>query len=315
MVAKGRSHPELAEAIARELHIDLLPTTTYDFANSETYVRYGESIRGTDLFIIQPNATPVNESLMELLLMLDAAKRASVGRVTAVIPFLAYARQDKKSRGREPISARLVSDLLATAGADRVMSIDLHSPQIQGFFDMPVDHLEAMPVLVDYVRTRVDLTNVCVVSPDAGRIKVAEQWATSFDGCPLAFVHKTRDVTRPNQSHANRVVGDVQGRDCVLVDDLIDTGGTITEAAKVVLGAGAKSVTIAATHGVLSPPAAQRLHESGVKEVVVTDTLPIDSARRFAELTVLSIAPMLARAIRTVFEDSSVTSLFDNNGT
>ncbi|QAY69037.1 ribose-phosphate diphosphokinase [Xylanimonas protaetiae] len=313
VLAAGRAHPELADAVARELGIKLLPVSAYDFANSETYVRFGESIRGTDIFLLQSHTQPVNQWLMEQLLMVDAAKRASARTITAVVPFYAYARQDKKSRGREPISARLVADLLRTAGADRIMSVDLHTPQIQGFFDGPVDHLWAMPVLTDYVRTRVDLENVAVVSPDAGRIRVAEQWAAKLGGCPLAFVHKTRDVTQPNKSHANRVVGDVAGKECVLVDDLIDTGGTIAEAVKVTLDAGAKSVIVAATHGVLSPPAAQRLHECGATEVVITDTLPIEPAKRFAELTVLSIAPYLARAIREVFDDGSVTSLFDGN--
>ncbi|QAY61953.1 ribose-phosphate diphosphokinase [Xylanimonas allomyrinae] len=313
VLATGRAHTELADAVAKELDIALLPVSAYDFANSETYVRFGESIRGTDIFLIQSHTAPVNQWLMEQLLMVDAAKRASAHRITVVAPFYAYARQDKKSRGREPISARLVADLLRTAGADRIMSVDLHTPQIQGFFDGPVDHLWAMPVLTDYVRTRVDLENVAVVSPDAGRIRVAEQWAAKLGGAPLAFVHKTRDVTQPNKSHANRVVGEVEGRECVLVDDLIDTGGTIAEAVKVILDAGAKSVLVAATHGVLSPPAAQRLHECGATEVVITDTLPIDPAKRFAELTVLSIAPLLARAIREVFDDGSVTSLFDGN--
>jgi ribose-phosphate pyrophosphokinase len=313
VLAAGRAHPDLAEAVAQELGIKLLPVSAYDFANSETYVRFGESIRGTDVFLLQSHTQPVNQWLMEQLLMVDAAKRASARTITAVVPFYAYARQDKKSRGREPISARLVADLLRTAGADRIMSVDLHTPQIQGFFDGPVDHLWAMPVLTEYVRTRVDLQNVAVVSPDAGRIRVAEQWSAKLGGCPLAFVHKTRDVTQPNKSHANRVVGEVEGKECVLVDDLIDTGGTIAEAVKVILDAGAKSVLVAATHGVLSAPAAQRLHECGVTEVVVTDTLPIEPAKRFAELTVLSIAPYLARAIRAVFDDGSVTSLFDGN--
>ncbi|ACZ31722.1 ribose-phosphate pyrophosphokinase [Xylanimonas cellulosilytica DSM 15894] len=313
VLAAGRAHPELADAVARELGIKLLPVSAYDFANSETYVRFGESIRGTDIFLLQSHTAPVNQWLMEQLLMVDAAKRASARTVTAVVPFYAYARQDKKSRGREPISARLVADLLRTAGADRIMSVDLHTPQIQGFFDGPVDHLWAMPVLTEYVRTRVDLENVAVVSPDAGRIRVAEQWSAKLGGCPLAFVHKTRDVTQPNKSHANRVVGEVEGKECVLVDDLIDTGGTIAEAVKVTLDAGAKSVLVAATHGVLSPPAAQRLHECGATEVIITDTLPIEPPKRFAELTVLSIAPYLAKAIREVFDDGSVTSLFDGN--
>ncbi|MEL7976724.1 ribose-phosphate diphosphokinase [Isoptericola sp. F-RaC21] len=313
VLATGRAHPELAEAVAKELGIELLPVSAYDFANSETYVRFSESVRGSDIFLLQSHTAPVNQWLMEQLLMVDAAKRGSARSITAVAPFYAYARQDKKSRGREPISARLVADMLKTAGADRVLSVDLHTPQIQGFFDGPVDHLWAMPVLVDYVRTRVDLSNVAVVSPDAGRIRVAEQWAAKLGGCPLAFVHKTRDVTRPNQAVANRVVGEVEGRDCVLVDDLIDTGGTIAEAVKVVMDAGARSVTVAATHGVLSDPAAQRLQECGAAEVVVTDTLPITADKRFDKLTVLSIAPLVARAIREVFDDGSVTSLFDGN--
>ncbi|MFD7022349.1 ribose-phosphate diphosphokinase [Promicromonospora sukumoe] len=313
VLAAGRAHPELAKNVAKELGIDLLGVSAYDFANSETYVRFSESVRGMDLFLLQSHTMPVNQWIMEQLLMVDAAKRASAHSVTVVAPFFGYARQDKKSRGREPISARLIADMFKTAGADRLMSVDLHTAQIQGFFDGPVDHLWAMPILVDYVRTRVDVENVTVVSPDAGRIRVAEIWASKLGGGPLAFVHKTRDVTRPNQSVANRVVGDVQGRDCVLVDDLIDTGGTIAEAVKVIMAAGAKSVTVAATHGVLSGPAAQRLTECGAREVVVTDTLPIEDDRRFDNLKVLSIAPLLASAINEVHSDGSVTSLFDGN--
>ncbi|MFJ3405718.1 ribose-phosphate diphosphokinase [Promicromonospora sp. NPDC090134] len=313
VLAAGRAHPELAKNVAKELGIDLLGVSAYDFANSETYVRFSDSVRGMDLFLLQSHTMPVNQWIMEQLLMVDAAKRASAHSVTVVAPFFGYARQDKKSRGREPISARLIADLFKTAGADRLMSVDLHTAQIQGFFDGPVDHLWAMPILVDYVRTRVDVENVTVVSPDAGRIRVAEIWASKLGGGPLAFVHKTRDVTRPNQSVANRVVGDVQGRDCVLVDDLIDTGGTIAEAVKVIMAAGAKSVTVAATHGVLSGPAKQRLTECGAREVVVTDTLPIEEDRRFDTLKVLSIAPLLASAINEVHSDGSVTSLFDGN--
>lgn len=243
--------------------------------------------------------------------MIDAAKRASAKRITAVAPYYPYARQDKKHLGREPISARLIADLYKTAGADRIMSVDLHASQEQGFFDGPVDHLWAMPVLVDYVRSRVDLSNVCMVSPDAGRIRVAEKWSAKLGGCPLAFVHKTRDTTRPNVAVANRVVGDVAGKQCVMVDDMIDTAGTISEAVKVVMNAGAASVVVAATHGILSDPAAQRLSECGAQEVIVTDTLPIALEKRFDKLTILPIAPLLARAIREVFDDGSVTSLFD----
>jgi ribose-phosphate pyrophosphokinase len=311
VLISGRAHPELADDVARELGVELVPTTAYDFANGEIYVRFGESVRGADAFVLQSHTSPINQWIMEQLIMVDALKRASAKTITVILPFYGYSRQDKKHRGREPISARLMADLFKTAGADRLMSVDMHSAQTQGFFDGPVDHLWAMPLLVDYVRTRVDPTNVAVVSPDAGRIRVAEQWAAKLGGCPLAFIHKTRDITRPNRAVANRVVGDVEGRTAILTDDLIDTGGTIAEAVRVCLAAGAKDVIVAATHGVLSPPAAQRLSGSGAREVVVTDTLPIDEEHRFDKLTVLSIAPLLARAIREVFDDGSVTSLFD----
>ncbi|MFC7404868.1 ribose-phosphate diphosphokinase [Georgenia alba] len=311
VLVSGRAHPQLAADVARELDIELLPTTAYDFANGEIYVRFAESVRGTDVFVLQSHTTPINEWLMEQLLMVDALKRGSAKRITVVAPFFPYARQDKKHKGREPISARLVADMFKTAGADRLLSVDLHAAQTQGFFDGPVDHLWAMPILTDYVRTRIDAERAAVVSPDAGRIRVAEQWAAKLGGVPLAFVHKTRDISRPNQAVANRVVGDVEGRTAILVDDLIDTGGTIAEAVKVVLDAGASDVIVAATHGVLSDPAARRLTESGAREVVVTDTLPIAPDKRFPQLTVLPIAPLLARAIREVFDDGSVTSLFD----
>lgn len=311
ILVSGRAYPELAAAVGEELQTGVLPTTAYDFANGEIYVRFNESVRGCDAFVIQSHTEPINKWVMEQLIMIDALKRASAKRITVVAPFYPYGRQDKKHLGREPISARLMSDLFKAAGADRLMSVDLHAAQAQGFFDGPVDHLWAMPVLVDYVRTRVDLSNVVVVSPDAGRIRVAEKWSQKLGGAPLAFIHKTRDTTRPNVAVANRVVGDVVGRECVLVDDLIDTGGTIAEAVKVLLASGAKDVIVVATHGVLSDPATQRLSECGAREVVVTNTLPIVPSKRFDKLTILSIAPLLARAIREVFDDGSVTSLFD----
>ena len=311
VLVSGRAHPALAEDVARELDVEMVPTTAYDFANGEIYVRYGESVRGADAFVLQSHTSPINQWIMEQLIMVDALKRASAKTITVVQPFYGYARQDKKHRGREPISARLMADLFKTAGADRLMSVDLHAAQTQGFFDGPVDHLWAMPLLVDYVRSRVDVTNVAVVSPDAGRIRVAEQWAEKLGGAPLAFIHKTRDINQPNRSVANRVVGEVEGRTCVLTDDLIDTGGTIAEAVRVLLKDGAKDVIVAATHGVLSDPAQRRLQECGAREVVVTDTLPIPEDRRFEKLTVLSIAPLVARAIREVFDDGSVTSLFE----
>ncbi len=310
VLVAGRSHPKLAADVANQLGIDVLETTAYDFASGEMYVRYTQSVRGADVYVLQAHSEPINNWIMEQLIMIDALKRASAGSITAICPMMGYARQDKKHLGREPISSRLIFDLFRTAGADRIMSVDLHAAQSQGFFDGPVDHLQAMPVLVEYVRTRVDLSNVAVVSPDAGRIRVAEQWSAQLGGGPLAFVHKTRDINRPNHAVANRVVGDVEGKDCVLVDDLIDTAGTICEACNVVLKAGAKSVIVVATHGVLSNPATERLKNCGAREVVVTDTVPIPEEKRWDGLTVLSIAPLIAGAMKEVFQDGSVAHLF-----
>jgi ribose-phosphate pyrophosphokinase len=250
---------------------------------------------------------------MEQLIMVDALKRASAKRITVVMPFYGYARQDKKHRGREPISARLIADLFKTAGADRLMAVDLHTAQIQGFFDGPVDHLWALPILADHVAANYGTQQLTVVSPDAGRIRVAEMWSERLSGAPLAFIHKTRDLNRPNEAFANRVVGDVAGRTCVVVDDMIDTGSTITKATDALYAEGAADVVIAATHAVLSGPAVDRLKNCPVREVIVTNTLPIPEERRFDKLTMLPIAPLIGRAIREVFEDGSVTSLFDGN--
>jgi ribose-phosphate pyrophosphokinase len=311
MVFSGRAHPELAEEVASLLDITLVPTTAYEFANSEIYVRFQDSVRGSDAFVIQSHTAPVNEWIMEHLIMVDALKRASAKRITVVMPFYGYARQDKKHRGREPISARLMADLFRTAGADRLIAVDLHTDQIQGFFDGPVDHLMALPVLTDYVREKYGDQQLAIVSPDAGRIKVAERWSARLGGAPLAFIHKTRDIHRPNESVANRVVGEVRGRICILVDDMIDTGGTIVKAAEALMNEGAAGVVIAATHPILSDPAVDRLKNCPATEVIVTDTLPIPGDRHFDKLTVLSIAPLISRAIREVFEDGSVTSIFD----
>ncbi|WGH91831.1 ribose-phosphate diphosphokinase [Auritidibacter ignavus] len=313
VLASGRAHPQLADEIAEALGTELLSLSAYDFANGEIYVRPGESVRGKDCFVIQAHPAPLNNWLMEQLLLVDAMKRASARRITVVSPFYPYARQDKKGRGREPISGRLVADLYKAAGADRIMSVDLHTAQIQGFFDGPVDHLFAVPILADYIRGKVGDSEVTVVSPDTGRVRVAEQWADRLGGVPLAFVHKTRDLTTPNKAESKTVVGKIEGRTCVLIDDMIDTGGTIAGAVRVLKEAGAKDVIIAATHPVFSDPAAQRLAECGAREVVVTNTLPIPAAKKFENLTVLSIAPLVARAIKEVFEDGSVTSLFDGN--
>jgi ribose-phosphate pyrophosphokinase len=250
---------------------------------------------------------------MEQLIMVDALKRASAKRITVIMPFYPYARQDKKHKGREPISARLIADLFKTAGADRIMTVDLHTAQIQGFFDGPVDHLFAQTLLSQYVREKYATENVTVVSPDAGRTKLAEKWADDLGGVPIAFIHKTRDPLRPNEVVANRVVGEVRDRLCVVIDDMVDTGGTIAKAVDQLLAEGAADVVVAASHGVLSGPAPERLSSCGAREVVFTNTLPIPDEKRFANLTVLSIAPLLARAIQEVFEDGSVTSLFDGN--
>ena len=309
----GRGFPELSEAVAAELGIPLTPTSAYDFANGEIFVRFEESVRGCDAFVIQSHTTPVNKQIMEQLIMVDALKRASAKRITVVAPFYGYARQDKKHRGREPITARLMADLYKTAGADRLMVVDLHTSQIQGFFDGPVDHLFALPMLANYVGSKVDRSRLTIVSPDSGRVRVAERWSELLGGCPIAFIHKTRDPRVPNESMTGKVVGEVEGQTCVVIDDMIDTAGTITKAVDALFAAGAKEVIIAATHAVFSGPAIDRLKASKVTEVVVTDSLPIDEDKRFDGLTVLSIAPLLARAIREVFEDGSVTSLFDGH--
>ncbi|VXC06919.1 ribose-phosphate pyrophosphokinase [Nocardioides sp. AX2bis] len=313
MVFSGRAHPVLAQEVADLLGTALVPQSAYEFANGELYVRFEESVRGCDAFVLQSHTAPINEWIMEHLLMVDALKRASAKRITVVMPFYGYARQDKKHRGREPISARLVADLFKTAGADRLITVDLHADQIQGFFDGPVDHLMALPILADYVKQQYGGQSLCVVSPDAGRIKVAERWSARLGGAPLAFIHKTRRTDRPNETVANRVVGEVKGRMCVLVDDMIDTGGTIVKAAEAIMAEGAAGVIIAATHAILSDPAVERLKSSPAVEVVVTNTLPLGDDVSFDKLTCLSIAPLVGRAIREVFEDGSVTSMFDGH--
>ncbi|MEY2847663.1 MAG: hypothetical protein RI885_328 [Actinomycetota bacterium] len=310
VLVSGRAHPQLAADIAAELHSELVHTDARTFANGEIYARYDESVRGCDAFVIQSHTSPINEWLMEQLIMVDALKRASAKRITVVAPFYPYARQDKKGRGREPISARLVADLFAAAGADRIMSVDLHAAQIQGFFDGPVDHLFAMPVLLEHFQERLDPATLTVVSPDMGRVRVADIWSDKL-GAPLAIIHKRRDPLVPNQVSVHEIVGDVKGRVCLLVDDLIDTGRTIAKAAEALKEQGATRVVVAATHAVFSPPAVDLLQSEFIDSVVVTDTLPIPDEKRFATLTVLPIAPLIARAINAVFNDGSVTSMFD----
>jgi ribose-phosphate pyrophosphokinase len=309
MLFSGRAYPELAQEVADNLKIEPTPTAAYDFANGETFVRFLESVRGSDAFVIQSHTAPINQWIMEQLIMVDALKRASAKTITVVAPFFGYARQDKKHRGREPVSARLMADLFKTAGADRIITVDLHTAQIQGFFDGPVDHLFALDLLADHVERKLDTSQVTVVAPDAGRVRVAERWTDRL-GCPLAIIHKRRDPEVANQVKVFEVVGQVEGRTCVIVDDMIDTGGTIVKAADALFEQGAARVIATATHGVLSGPAVDRLKNSRISEVVLTNTLPISEEKQFDKLTVLSIAPLIASAINAVFSDGSVTSLF-----
>jgi len=310
MLFSGRAYPELGREIADYLGIEPTPTTLFDFANTEIFVRFLESVRGCDAFVVQSHTAPINKWIMEQLIMVDALKRASANRITVVAPFFGYARQDKKSRGREPVSARLMADLFRAAGAHRLMAVDLHTAQIQGFFDGPVDHLFALPILASYLEGKLDLSQVTVVAPDAGRVRVCERWTDRL-GCPLAIIHKRRDPDVANQLKMLEVVGQVAGRTCIVVDDMIDTGSTIANAAETLFDQGAATVIVTATHGVLSGPAVDLLKNSLISEVIVTNTLPIEPEKRFDKLTVLSIAPLIARAITEVFSEGSVTSLFD----
>ncbi len=310
MLFAGSGHRSLSEEIAQSLDVPLSSVTLSNFANGELYCRYDENLRGADVFVLQTHCEPINDRIFEQLIMIDAAKRASAKRITAVCPFYGYARQDRKAAGREPITARLLADLLTVAGADRVVTVDLHTGQIQGFFDFPVDHLTAVPLLADYVANRVD-GEVTVVAPDAGGGKLARRFANCLDvEAELAFVDKSRPKGTHNIAVANDVVGVIEGRHCVLVDDMIDTAGSITAGAELLMDRGAESVIIAATHGLLSGPAVDRLKNARVREVVVTNTLPISDDKRFDNLTVLSIAPIVAEVLGAVFGDKSVSELF-----
>ncbi|WP_093628316.1 ribose-phosphate diphosphokinase [Streptomyces sp. 3213.3] len=310
LLFSGRAHPELADRIARELGTGLVPAQARDFANGEIYVRFEQSVRGADCFVVQSHTAPINTWIMEQLIMIDALKRASARSVTVVAPFYGYSRQDKKHKGREPISARLVADLLTAAGADRVITIDLHTDQIVGFFDGPVDHLFALPTLADHIAAGTDRDRLTVVSPDAGRVRVADRWCDRL-GAPLAIVHKKRDKDIAHQVSVHEVVGEVAGRVCVLVDDMVDTAGTICAAADALYASGAEDVIVAATHGILSGPAVDRLKNSRVSRFVFTDTLPTAAATGLDKVEVLSVAPLIAHAIREIFENGSVTSLMD----
>ena len=312
----GRTHPVLAQEVAAHLEVQLGDANIVEFANGELRPRFGESVRGGDVFIMQTHCSTegrsINDSIMEQLIMIDAAYRASAKRVTAVCPFYGYARQDRKSDGREPITARLIADLFKAAGAKRMVSIDLHSGQIQGFFEGPVDHLTAMPVLEKYVRQHAR-NEVVIVSPDAGRVKVAERFAQHLAdmNADVAFINKRRPKNTTNVAVAKEVIGEVEGRLCILADDMIDTGGTIVSAADLLMARGATEVLAMATHGVLSGPAIERLEKSVISRVVLTNTLPLPKEKQIAKIEVLSVAKILADALAAIFDETSVSDLFD----
>jgi ribose-phosphate pyrophosphokinase len=311
MLFSGTTHPALSQEIADNLGVPISPCKISRFASGEIYVRAEDSVRGADVFIVQTHAEPINESIMEQLVMIDAMKRASAKRITAVVPYYGYSRQDKKGLAREPISAKLVADLLTVAGSDRVVSVDLHAGQIQGYFDFPFDHLTALPVLTNYLREEHGLYDgdVVVVAPDAGRIKTAER-LREYLHADLAFLYKRRSRTEAHKIEEMAVVGEVDRRPCILVDDMIDTGSTVAKGAGVLAAHGAGPIYVAATHGVLSGKAVQGLEESPIQEVVVTNTVPIPEDKQLGKLKVLSIAPLIADALRAVFEESSVSEIF-----
>jgi ribose-phosphate pyrophosphokinase len=303
----GNANRELAEKVSASLGIALTDTIVKTFSDGEIMVQINENVRGSDVFVIQPTCTPVNNNLMELLLIIDALKRASARRITAVIPYYGYARQDRKVQPRVPISSKLVADLLTAAGTHRILTIDLHAAQIQGFFDIPVDHLYAAPVLHDYFRS-LKFDNLVVVSPDAGGVERARLFAKRLNGS-LAIIDKRREVA--NVSKVMHVIGDVRGKDAIILDDMIDTAGTITQAAVAIREKGAHSVMAACSHAVLSGPAIRLINESPLEKIVTTDTIPLaEKAAVCAKLQVLSIAGLLAEAIRRIHDESSVNSLF-----
>jgi len=306
-VFSGNANPALADEICRCLEVPRGAALVKAFMDGEIYLQIQENVRGADVFVVQPTCKPVERNLMELLLMLDALKRASADRVTAVLPYYGYARQDRKDKPRVPISAKLIAGLLERAGADRILALDLHAAQIQGFFDIPVDHLFAMPVIIEYVRS-LQTNGFAVVSPDAGGVERARGFAKRLNA-PLAIIDKRREDV--NVAEAMHVIGDVTDKDCLIVDDLIDTAGTLVKSAEALLRYGAASVTACATHAVLSGPAVRRIQESPIKEVVLTNSIPLsEEARQCGRIRILSVATLLASAIRSIYEESSVSTLF-----
>ncbi len=306
----GNSNPALARAIADYLELPLTEASVRRFADEEVFVEIHENVRGEDIFVIQSTSFPANDNLMELLICIDALRRASATRITAVLPYFGYARQDRKPGPRTPISAKLVANLITTAGADRVLAVDLHAGQIQGFFDIPTDNLYAAPVMAVDILERSGADNLMVVSPDVGGVVRARALARRLDNAPLAIVDKRRD--KPGQSEVQNIIGDVAGRNCILIDDIIDSGGTLCNAAAALMEAGAASVTAYLTHGVLSGSAVERVNGSALKELVITDTIqPTAGAQISSKIRILPIAPLIGEAIRRIADESSVSSLFD----
>ncbi|MEG4943847.1 ribose-phosphate pyrophosphokinase [Microcoleus sp. F4-D5] len=303
----GSANVPLAQEVARYLGIDLGPMVRKRFADGELYVQIQESIRGCDVYLIQPTCCPVNDRLMELLIMIDACRRASARQITAVIPYYGYARADRKTAGRESITAKLVANLITQAGAGRILAMDLHSAQIQGYFDIPFDHVYGSPVLLDYLASK-QLTDIVVVSPDVGGVARARAFAKKLDDAPLAIIDKRRQAH--NVAEVMNLIGDVKGKTAVLVDDMIDTAGTISEGARLLRREGARQVYACATHAVFSPPAIERLSSGILEEVIVTNTIPVPEENRFQQLTVLSVANLLGETIWRIHEDSSVSSMF-----
>jgi len=304
----GNAHKELAKEVAEYLEIPVADAVVTTFSDGEIMVHINENVRGTDVFILQPTCTPVNKNIMELLLIVDALKRASSGRITAVIPYYGYARQDRKVQPRVPISAKLIADIITAAGTNRLLTVDLHAGQIQGFFNIPVDNLYAAPVLAEYIRKNYDLKNLVIVSPDAGGVERARAFAKRLQ-CSIAIVDKRREAV--NVSQVMNVIGEVEGKDAIILDDMVDTGGTTIQAAGALKDKGVKHVFAACTHAVLSGPAVEGLNNSVIEELIVTNTIPLDSKKeQCKKLTVLSIAPLLGEAIKRIHEESSISSIF-----
>lgn len=306
-IFSGNSNPELAKEVASHLGIRVGNAFVGHFNNGETQVIIDESVRGKDVFIVQPTSNPVNDSMMELLIMVDAAKRASARTVTAVIPYYAYARQDRKTRGREPISAKLMANLLTTAGVNRVITVDLHAGQIQGFFDIPVDHLPGVPLLAEYIRSK-NLDDLIVVSPDLGGVTRARQLADRLHA-PIAIIEKRRPM--PGVAEVMNLIGNVEGRTAVMIDDIVDTAGSLTEGANALVKYGAKEVYACCTHGVLSDPAISRIQSSVIKELVITNTIPLPPEKEIDKIKVLSMAPLLAEVILRIFSEKPVSKMFE----